>query len=39
MEVFLNLFDDWVGVLSLITVLTVIVMSIYFSILFMGPKK
>lgn len=39
MEVFLNLFDDWVGILSLITVLTILVMSAYFTFLFMGPKK
>jgi len=36
MEIFLDLFNDWVGILSLITVLTILVMIVYFGLLFHG---
>ncbi len=36
MEIFLDLFNDWVGVLSLLTVLFIVIMSIYFAFLFHG---
>lgn len=36
MAIFLDLFNDWVGILSLLTVLFIIAMSIYFAFLFHG---
>jgi len=36
MEIFLDLFNDWVGILSLVTVLFIIIMSVYFAFLFHG---
>ncbi len=36
MAIFLDLFNDWVGILSLITVSFIIIMSIYFTFLFRG---
>ena len=34
--IFFDLFNDWVGILSLLTVLFIIAMSIYFAFLFHG---
>jgi len=36
MDLFLDLFNDWVGILSLVTVLFIIIMSVYFAFLFHG---
>lgn len=39
MEVFMNLFDDWVGILSLGTILFILGMMVYFVIMFVGKSS
>ncbi len=38
MEVFANLFDDWVGILSIGTIGFILLMAVFFLIMFIGKS-
>lgn len=39
MEVFANLFDDWVGILSLGTIAFILLMAVFFIFYFLGKSS